>query len=151
MHYPQLMELKKVIPNVLSVAVIVIAVGWSYLRLFYHADVTELLTDTGFRFVNFIVRLAYCIAFWSIIDVVLPKLLPVKEFYNHSFWVYAMHINVGGIVAKLLFMVMPKYPIFAVANHILNTIITLAVISLIAILLKKKWRPAYDILSGSRG
>lgn len=150
MHYPQLMKAKKVLPPSLSIAVIVIALGWSYFRLFYFADVRDILTDSGFRLVNFIVRLAYCIAFWAIIDVVLPKLLPVKEFYHHSFWVYAMHINVGGIVAKLLFLIMPKYPIFAVLNHFLNTIITLTIISLIAIFLKKNWRPAYDMLSGSR-
>lgn len=145
------MKVRKAIPNILSISIIVIAVGWSYFRLFYLADVIELLTEMGFRFVNFIVRLAYCFAFWSIIDLVLPKLLPVKEFYNHSFWVYAMHMNVGGIVAKLLFLIMPKYPIFAVANHLLNTIITLTIISMIAIFLKRKWRSAYDILSGSRG
>lgn len=150
-HNFELMKVKNIIPNVLSIAIILVAVFWSYVRLNYHPAVTEMFTEAGVRTINLVVRLSYCLAFWSIFDAILPKLLPVRGFYSHSFWVYAMHINVGGIVAKLLFLAMPKSVIFAPINHLLNTIITLTLISLTAFALKKWCMPVYKVLSGDRG
>jgi len=150
-HNFELMKVKKIIPNVLSIVIILVAVFWAYVRLNYHLAVTEMFTEVGVRTINLVVRLSYCLAFWTIFDAILPKLQPVRGFYSHSFWVYAMHINVGGIVAKLLFLAMPKSVIFAPINHLLSTIITLTLISLTAFALKKWCVPVYKVLSGDRG
>lgn len=92
-----------------------------------------------------------CICFWNMMDLFLPsKLNTVPEFMKHSFWVFALHGNVGSVVTKLLYFVLPKNPYISIVNFILSTIITLVLIEFACFAIKKISPPVYNLLSGSR-
>ncbi len=69
---------------------------------------------------------------------------------KHSFLVFAMHVNVGAIVTKLLYLALPKSYIFAIPNFIATTIITLLIIELFCVALKKLCPKVFELLSGGR-
>lgn len=76
---------------------------------------------------------------------------PLKEYLSHSFWVYALHLNASAIIAKVLFLILPKSIHFAWVNLFLTLFLTLFVIECIAQLLQRFCPPVYRLLSGGRG
>ncbi len=88
-------------------------------------------------------------ALWSTIDMFIDKVKP-KMFYSRSFAIYAMHINVSAIIAKLTFLCLPKSGWMAVPNFIITTILTLFLINFICSFLEKNLPKVYSILMGNR-
>ena len=50
------------------------------------------------------------------------------RFEMDSFLVFAMHVNVSAVVAKLLFIALPKAPVFAGINYCFTIIGTLMIV-----------------------
>lgn len=87
---------------------------------------------------------------WFAVDPIIEKLKP-RRIYRTSFFVFAMHVNVSAVVARLAYMALPRSPIFAIVNFLLTTVITLILIDLIYRLLERLFPPVFKYLSGNRG
>lgn len=96
----------------------------------------------GFRLLN-------AFALWICADTVCEH-VRARVFMEHSFWVYAMHMNVGAVVTKLIYLIGPKHWAMAVPNFLLTTALTLAIIEATCALLRKYAPPVYRLLCGSR-
>ena len=72
------------------------------------------------------------------------------EFFKHSFWVYAVHLNLSVIITKILFMAFPKTISFAWINLFLTMILTLIGIEALARVTYKYTPSLYRVLSGDR-
>lgn len=128
--------------QLLSTAMIVVAIVY-YMLLNY-----GMLTQR--TIVSIIILIALSICFWNMMDLFLPKEITIPNFARHSFWVFALHINVSAVVTKLLFFVLPKSPYISLLNFVLTTIITLVGIEMVCCIIKKISYPIYSLLSGSR-
>lgn len=96
-----------------------------------------------------VMRLTAAISFWIFTDSFISS-IPDRKYFNYSFWVYAMHINVGAIVAKLLYIALPKNPIFSIVNFMVTVPLTLIIINYAASLLHLYLPKLSSILSGGR-
>lgn len=92
----------------------------------------------------------YALSFWYAADMFDFKNRKLKPFMGDSFFVYAMHINLSAVIAKLLYMIMPKGVIWSIPNFVLTTVLTLLIILLFAFVLRKYLNPVYLILSGKK-
>lgn len=99
--------------------------------------------------INEIILIICSFATWFLFDFLL-KNITLKNFMKHSFWVYALHINVSAILAKLLYIVLPKQGYISIINFILTTILTLGSIEFLCQCTKKCCFPLYKLLSGNR-
>lgn len=149
MHHPKVIIKKNILPNPISLLTILSAIFF-YFIYHHYRGLFGFISATGMNCIYLFSRLSYCVALWSIFDMILPFIVPLKCYWYHSFWVYALHVNVSAIIIKVLVIILPMHPIFAIANHFLSTIISLVVISLIAQLIKNISVPLYNVLSGSR-
>lgn len=86
---------------------------------------------------------------WFATDWFVHK-LALRKIYRTSFFVFAMHINVSAVVAKLVYFALPKDAVFAIPNFVLTVIGTLVVIDLIYRLMERICPWAVNILSGNR-
>lgn len=86
---------------------------------------------------------------WKLSDIIVPH-VKEKEFMNHYFMVYAMHINISAVITKVFFIICPKSIYMALPNFIITTIATLIIIEICCMLLKKYFSSIYIILSGAR-
>ena len=92
-----------------------------------------------------IFSIAVCFAFDSFSY---PKKLP--QFFSHSFCVYAMHLNLSSCICKLLYLTFPKTILFAWINFFITIILTLSLIELTAVMLRRYWPYMYKVLGGGR-
>ncbi len=83
-------------------------------------------------------------------DVIVTHCKQVPEFVNHSFWVFAAHLNFSAVITKLLFFVLPKNMAAAWLNLVITIISTLILIELLNRLVWRFSPKLYSILSGSR-
>jgi len=91
------------------------------------------------------------ICFWQMMDLFLHRpVSTIPEFLKHSFWVFALHINVSAVFTKLLFLVLPKDPYVSLINFGITTLATLFFIEVACHLIKKYTPSIYMLLSGSR-
>lgn len=81
------------------------------------------------------ILLVMCFAFWLIMDFFVKD--GYHDFETISFLVFAMHLNVGAVFTKLLYLVMPKTVYFAPVNYILTLVITVIFIYLFDIVLRR--------------
>lgn len=72
------------------------------------------------------------------------------RFMQRSFMVFAMHLNVGGIVTKLLVLALPRHWTMALPVFFLSIALTLVVIEGICVLLERFAPKVYSTLSGDR-
>ena len=86
---------------------------------------------------------------WFAVDPLMENRKP-RHIYRTSFLVFAMHINVSAVVAKLLYMILPRYEGFAIVNFLLTTVVTLVIIDLFYRLLERFVPPVLKALSGNR-
>ena len=93
---------------------------------------------------------AYALSFWYAADMADLKNRKPKPFMGDSFFVYAMHINLSAVLAKLLYMILPKGIIWSIPNFVLTTVLTLCIILVFAFVLRKYLNPLYLILSGKK-
>lgn len=100
--------------------------------------------------VDVVANILASFALWWLFDLFLSKEPKVYPVFRHSFWVFALHLNISAVITKLLFFALPKKDSLGIVNFMLTTIITLAVIELICFILEKFLPKVYAILSGSR-
>lgn len=94
-------------------------------------------------------KLVYVLGLWWVIDLIVNK-IKIFPFMKNSFMVFALHVNISAIVSKLIYYVLPKYSAFAYVNLLLTLIITLVIIELICMFMKRFCRKLYGVLTGSR-
>lgn len=96
-----------------------------------------------------ILNMIYALALWNALDIItLNKKIP--DFMNHSFFVYAMHINVSAIIAKLFYFCFPSIWPFSILNFVVTTVLTLVIIEIVCKILQKFTPAIYSVLSGGR-
>lgn len=76
--------------------------------------------------------------------------IPSRPFMKHSFWVYALHMNVSAVITKLLVLSLPHSECFAIINYVVTIILTLYTIELLTGICKRISPKLYSALSGSR-
>jgi len=108
----------------------------------------EIIYDNKIISVILLILLSIC--FWYAFDFLLPGKVSVHECEKHSFWVFALHINVGAVVTKLLYIVLPKNSGICFLNFALTTVLTLGFIEIACYIVKKISPRGYAILSGYR-
>jgi len=88
-------------------------------------------------------------AFWNVCDWV-PDDSIAHRFSDCSFAVYAMHANLGAVITKLLYLLLPKSDYFAIINFLLTILLTLLFVKLFCVILRKIMPRLYALLMGSR-
>lgn len=113
--------------------------------IFYYKQPGNMLS---YSFVNLCIITLYCLAFWWAFDM-----FPNKNYFSfekESFLIYAMHINVSAIIAKLIYLLLPKQDFIAPVNYILTMVLTVTFISVFAYIVDR-FIPKFRILiSGGR-
>lgn len=84
---------------------------------------------------------------WLVVCIVCQSFI-VYCSYELFFFVFAMHVQVGAVVTKLLYLALPKSYIFAIPNFIATTIILLLIIELFCVALKKLCTRVFEFLWG---
>jgi surface polysaccharide O-acyltransferase-like enzyme len=94
------------------------------------------------------------IGFWNFYDIAsnnntIMKLL--KKYGWTSFFIYVFHEPAMTIIKKGVFYCLSKTQVAYVFVYVSAPIITIILSVLIAIILKKKWRAVYQLITGGRG
>lgn len=105
-------------------------------------QVINYLTET-------IVFILCSFALWNIVDIFIERIKP-RAIYRRSFAVYAMHINVAGIVMKILSAILPQSKWLEIPGFIVMAVITLTIINLICVILEKFFPKIFGIFMGNR-
>lgn len=92
----------------------------------------------------------YAIGFFFAFDSIILRYNSNPGFLNHSFWVYALHLNLSAVITKLLFFFFPKTCFYAWGNLFATIISTLIFIELLNRLMHRYAPNLYSILSGAR-
>lgn len=74
----------------------------------------------------------------------------VPSWMSLSFFIYSMHGTILEVSQKLLFYVLPRNPVFALAEYIVLPVISIFIIVLTAFFLKKKIPFIWKLLNGGR-
>lgn len=91
----------------------------------------------------------YAFCLWICFDAICRR-VTVRKYMEHSFWVYAMHMNVSAVFTKLIYLALPDHWGFAMPNFLLTNLLTLASIEVCCQILKKWFPPVYRTLGGAR-
>ncbi len=91
----------------------------------------------------------FAFSVWFIFDGI-SELIPERAFFQHSFWIYAMHQNVAAVITKLFYFVFPKNYYLMFPNFIVTTCFTLVIIELIYLAVRKICPKVHVVLSGDR-
>lgn len=86
---------------------------------------------------------------WFAADPIIKK-WKLRHCHSTSFFVFAMHINVSAVMARLCYMVLPRNPAFAIVNFLLTTVLTLVFIDLFYRLLERLVPRILALLNGNR-
>ena len=99
--------------------------------------------------IDIIVRMVYAISFWRFSDLFVSR-IPIKECMKHTFWIYALHLNIQSCISKMLWLIFPKNNAFILFNFILTVLITLITVELIYKFTDKFMPKVNRLLSGGR-
>ncbi len=88
-------------------------------------------------------------AIWYGIDLFLEK-LTVTKYMNYTFIIYAMHAIILKVTSNLILKLLGKQSIFALLNYIIAPIITLIIIYMLTVRIKKHFPTTYGVINGSR-
>lgn len=88
-------------------------------------------------------------ALWNVSDLFVYK-LKNYSFFKDSFAVFAIHMNLAAVVAKLFYLLLPKSDLMGLPNFILTFICTLLIIRGFCYLLHRFTPKLYGILMGGR-
>lgn len=100
-------------------------------------------------FVTIVINILCAVSVWILFDAVIDKMKD-RPLYSRSFYVYAMHINVSAIIAKLTMLALPKNEVCAAANFVITVILTLVSINAFCIVIEKYFPTVNFVLSGHR-
>lgn len=95
------------------------------------------------------VHILTALSFWVCADAVCER-VRARVFMEHSFWVYAMHMNVSAVITKLIYLAGPKHWAMAIPNFLVTTVLTLTAIEFTCWFLRRFLPPVYRLLCGSR-
>lgn len=76
--------------------------------------------------------------------------MKLRHCHRTSFFVFAMHINVSAVVARLCYMLLPRTQCFAIVNFGLTTLGTLVIIDLFYRLPERFFPSVLALLNGNR-
>ena len=99
--------------------------------------------------VQIIVFVMASIALWNLTDAFVEKLKP-RAIFKRSFAIYAMHLNVAGIVLKILSVCLPGSQWLEIPKFVIMVVVTLVIINLVCSFLEKFLPKVYGILMGNR-
>ena len=102
----------------------------------------------SYSFGNIVVITIYCFGFWFMFDLFQNK--RYFSFEKESFLIYAMHINVSAVIAKLLYLVLPQQDFIAPINYIFTIICTISCISVFACIVDNFVPKLRLLITGSR-
>lgn len=114
--------------------------------VYQYALNTEMIAENNLVHAFFIIGTAF--AFWFFADLFADK-VKSRKIHKYSFPIYAMHINIVSIFTKLIFLILPKSPYFALINCILTVILTLTSIYLFCTILSKYLPKLYNVIMGN--
>ncbi len=97
-----------------------------------------------------IVKLFAAFSFWIMFDFFKSCVNFEKKYYNYSFWVYALHINISAVIAKLFYLCFSKNPLYSYLNFVVTLFVTLFIINMLASFVQSKLPRLYSLLSGGR-
>ena len=120
-----------------------LALGLLYMFIMSYYKIKEYQVIRTFIIVIMVLSL------WRLFDFFVPA-IKMRNFYNHSFFVYAMHLNLVACFGKIYHIILPEKDVVVIMNFILTTITTLVVIELFCTILYRCCRPVYNLLSGNR-
>lgn len=95
------------------------------------------------------VKILTAFGFWNCVDWICER-MSARRFMEHSFWVYAMHMNVSAVFTKLIYLIGPKHWAMGLPNFVMTTVLTLTVVELTCVILRKYCSPVYCWLGGYR-
>ena len=88
-------------------------------------------------------------ALWNIVDAFIEKLKP-RAICRRSFPIYAMHLNIGIIMLKVLSLLLPQCEWLSIPKTIIMIVSTLIIINLVCAFLEKFAPKIYGVLMGNR-
>ena len=88
-------------------------------------------------------------ALWNIVDAFIEKIKP-RAIYRRSFPIYAMHLNIGIIMLKVLSLLLPQSEWLSIPKTIIMIVSTLIIINLVCAFLEKFAPKIYGVLMGNR-
>lgn len=100
--------------------------------------------------IDTIFYIVFALSFWYLCDLFIEK-MKQYEFYNHSFYVFAMHSNIQAPLGIVIWKILPKKDYFSIVNYFLDFIITLLIINYMCVFLKRYMPKIYILLGGGRG
>lgn len=121
--------------------------GWAFEYGLYFGFLYDILRVRTWHLVG--IKMITAFGFWSCADWICEK-VKARNFMEHSFWVYGMHMNVSAVFTKLIYLICPKHWAMALPNFFVTTVLTLAVVELTCVLLQKYCPPVYRLLGGYR-
>ena len=95
---------------------------------------------------SYVILSISAVALWIVADIVVGK--KNYKFEKTSFLIFAMHINVGAVITKLLYLIFPKNEIFAPINFVLTILFTVGFIYIFQIIINEKFPKIRKILCG---
>jgi surface polysaccharide O-acyltransferase-like enzyme len=99
--------------------------------------------------IRVLILLMYCFSFWLVFDF-FTKYIKDYWWLSLSFIVFATHLYLQPIIAKLIYIVFPDNIIFAVINYFISPFISIIVMIIISKFLRKFLPSFWKIISGSR-
>lgn len=134
-------------PSAMKVRILslLILLGYGVHNVFFFDHVTGTPADA----LKFVQYLLCGWAFWNVCDWI-----PEDSFVHHltdcGFAVYAIHGNVGAIITKLIYLILPKSEYLAIVNFTLSVTLTLLFIKTFCVVTRKYMPRLYEMLMGSR-
>ncbi len=105
------------------------------------------LQITGVLFI--LLMIIFCASLWFMFDIFDFSKKP-KHIFEFSFMMFALNFYLGVYISKLLFVILPKMPIFCLVNLIITLFVELTVIFVVSFVLKKYMSKFYSFITGGR-
>lgn len=102
------------------------------------------------RSLDVLVLAVMAYTFWHVCDWFVKGRTP-RPFLKRSFMVYLTHLNIIAVISKLIYLALPKTPVFFIPNVIISVSLTLVLINLFCIVLHRISPRLYSVVSGERG
>jgi len=119
----------------------------SIILLYQYPYLTQEYSLNGI--IRVVILLMYCISFWLMFDF-FAKYIKNYWWFSISFIVFATHLYIQPIIAKMIYIVMPKNITFAIINYFISGIVACFVMIITSQFLKKYLPKMWKIASGNR-
>lgn len=89
-------------------------------------------------------------SFWFSSDIFLKRVCRAPRFTEEFFPVYALHTYFIAIIVKILFMLLPKNSLSLLLNEIASPILTIIIVTILAVLWRKFFPKTYRLAFGRK-